>query len=116
MCQGRSNARVALNVGIKAGIHNFRRLSYRLFLRVFLPTLWGFPTPYAGAARRDRHLCNLPIFVGRRAKVGSKLRSVLPLHRSQGLEQLLLDLHNLPKSDLGWLGGIGALQTLQVAL
>jgi hypothetical protein len=116
MCQGRSNARVALNVGIEAGIHNFRRISYRLFLRVFLPTLWGV----------SRTLCRLPPsgigrlaispFCRARRRDGAKPRSVLTFHRSQRRQKLLLDLHNLAKSELGRLGGIGPCQALQVAL
>jgi hypothetical protein len=43
MCQGRSCARVALNVGIEAGIHNFSRISYRLFRWPSFLTYAGFP-------------------------------------------------------------------------
>lgn len=109
MCQGRSNARVALNVGIEAGIHNFRRISYRLFLRVFLPTLWGFPAPYAARRLAGLGAWRNPHFVGPGDGMGPKPRS-LTFHRSQRLEKLLLDLHNLAKSELGWLGGIGPFQ------
>src|SRR5690349_7519277 len=86
----------------------------------FLP-YGGFLHLMPRAAWRDRHRGDIPLLWGPRLsgawrQVGSKLSSVLPLHGSQGLEQLLLDLHNLPKSDLRGLGGIGALQALQVAL
>jgi hypothetical protein len=116
MCLGRSSARVALHVGIKAGIHNFRVISYRLFLRLSLLNLWEFPAAYALLQRgRAASVKRLALGAGERPRT-LKRRSVLPVRRLQRREQLLLHLHNLAKSDLGRLGRVGTLQALKVAL
>jgi hypothetical protein len=115
-CQGRSCARVALNVGIEAGIHNFRLISYRLFIcRPSYPM--GISNSLCWAGNPGLlHLCKMRTPRGLQRRFVPKPRSVLRLHGLQRLQQLLLDFHNLLKSHLRGLGRVGALQTFQLAL